>query len=192
MSEGQQQGNMIDDSRNAFVIVLFFIKVWATSLEMFLHYGKGVRYPGLAGAAVLVWVPVWCMFWEYHHPGPMFEFLFLYIVMCVIHRIASLVRFASGKQQGHSYYSGTPLICLTNPTGSILTARRVVEPAMVAFLGCFIGPTYEPLGVYLLGGAVCLFLSNLTATAIGHTQVLDMQDAMVEQQWMAEQLRRRR
>lgn len=182
-------GRTDNDPAGGIRFLLFVCHAWATSVEVFLHHAPGTRYLGLQAAFVLVLVPFNVLFWERHDIRGLLYFIPAYIAMCLIARLGMLRRWKRGENC-HSYYSGAPRFMGPKAKCSELTFKRVVEPVFVAGIGasfCILGQ--QPLGVYLMWAAACLFIS-VNASALYHDlQAVEMRDSILYQEQIAERFR---
>ena len=90
----QQKPGMFESFRNSMGVGLFICRSFAVSIEVFLHKEMGERYLGLQAAAVLLFVPLFSLFWPGFDLRPLMLFLLAYLVMCFFSRVGSLSRSA--------------------------------------------------------------------------------------------------
>ena len=192
MSQSNSQASHADDTRMGLNFLFVVARVWAISLEMFLHRDMGIRFPGGLGACVLLFVPLYGCFWEGHNLVPLFRFLIAYVAMCFLHRISAVRQSICGRSSGHSYYNGTPIVCRLFKNLPEDQAKQRVEPVLVISSGLLCLVWNQPLGCYLIGGAIALLMSEGVAGMVKRQRVLDMHDAIIEQQLLAEQFRKQR
>ena len=59
LPEQQQEKpiDMIQDTKNAINWLMFFVQIYSTAIEVFLHRDMGHRYLGFQAVAVLIVVP---------------------------------------------------------------------------------------------------------------------------------------
>lgn len=167
---------------------LFFCRSLAASVEVFLHRGIGERYLGWQAAAVLVIVPLFGLGWEGYDQGPMMLFLMAFLFMCFCARISSIVRRVRGRP-GHTFYTGWPRIMSDRAKWSEMTIKRFVEPLIVLCIGFLFLLVSPPLGAYLMTAAVGLFMSVSAIDLEDRTRALDMHDAVIHQEVVAERFR---
>jgi hypothetical protein len=178
---GQQAANLLQ----------FLVDAWATSAEVFLRREFGWNYIGAQAAAVVVLVPIFMMLWPGYDPRPLAWFLVAYLVMCVIARLQAGWRRMRGDAN-HSYYSGWPWLMGIFRRWSEVTVKRWVEPALVGILAALIGEHNAPLASYLVGSALCLFVSGHAREESVRKRVEAMKDAAIEQEIIAERFREMR
>jgi hypothetical protein len=169
--------------------VVFIAGALAASLEVFLHRRFGERYLGLQAAVVLLIVPFYSLFWEGYDPTPLLQFLLAYVVMCALARIGIMARLRRGGAQEHSRYNGFPRLMAITRRISERTIKCVVEPMLVFFVGVFTMPTSEPLGGYLMLAALGLLISTQLTAGYERIRALDMYDAYVNQNQVAQDFR---
>ncbi len=188
-SPAQQNPGPFQSMRGNFNLALFICRTWATSLEVFLHRDIGERYLGLQAAAVLLLVPLYLLGWEGYDVRAVVYFLPAYLLMCVVARMGSLARRTRGEQS-HSMYTGWPRCMGPRSKWTELTVKQFVEPGIVFANGWMLRELHEaPLGTYLMIGAVCLFISVSSSTAMERLRAMDLNDAVKEQEFVAERLR---
>ena len=187
MTGDQQQSGM--SGAEAGNWLRFLIESWAISVEVFIRKGFGVRYVGSKGAMVLLIVPMVIIFFSQEHdPRPLCWFLLAYLVMCVFRRVGALRRQTLGDTT-HSFYSGRPRLMGLFRFLSEVTVKQFVEPLFVALTGAFIGNYNAPLGMYLLIAAACVGVSVFNSEMSVRRRVMEMTDAVNEQQVVAERFR---
>lgn len=168
------------------------IDAWAVSVVIFLRRGFGARYLGAQGAMVLLIVPMFMIFFsQQHDPWPLCWFLGAYLLMWVCARIGAARRHSMGDST-HSYYSGWPRLMRIFRFLSESTVKQFVEPPLVALIGFWIGGHNLPLGTYWVVAAVCMAVGSLQDEMALRQRVTDMNDAVSEQQLIAEQFRKMR
>lgn len=175
----------VETSANLFML---FVRVWATSLEVFLHYGMGRRYLGWNAIGVFALVPVYGLFWPRHDLGPLALFLAAYLFMVFVTR-ASM--FSVGPLDRHSYYNGFPRFLRKKKAGHEAHFKGCHEPMFVFFLGGGISIPNPPLGCFLMIGALCLLLQGAVSQALHDSQSMDINDALIEQSHLTNQFRSR-
>jgi hypothetical protein len=73
---------------------------------------------------------------------------------------------------------------------SELTCKRFVEPVYVLLVGWTLWLLNEaPLGSYLMLAAVCLLVSVNASIAFDNIRVMNMHDAVIDQELIAERFR---
>jgi hypothetical protein len=188
-SAHEHQGS---DTANNLNVLLFVAHAWATSVEVFLHTAPGSRYLGFQALAVLLLVPFNVLFWEGHDVRALLWFIPAYFLACIIARIGMLRRWRRGETC-HSYYSGTPRLMGPKAKCTELTFKRFVEPVVLLAVGFLVRQLGEaPFGTYLMVAAACLFISVNAGIYCQQVQVMDMRDAVIGQEILAERFRESR
>lgn len=187
----QPQRGFLDSSRDGLSLGMMLCSSWATSLEVFLHKGMGHRYHGLQAAAVLLLVPFYSLAWSEYDLRPLMCFLGAYVVMCLVTRVDGLLRRSRGMQQ-HSFYSGWPRLMGQKCRIDEVAFKRFVEPVFALLAGYGLRQIDPPLGTYLMIGGVCMFLTVSAGQTVERARAVDMNDAVIEQEWIAERFREMR
>ncbi len=174
--------------------VAFMSGALAISVEVFLHRSRsfGERYVGMQAAAVIVIVPLYSMFWEGYDLMPLMRFLGAFLLMCFLVRLGGLVRRRRDGQGVHSRYTGYPRLMRLMPRADERRVKGALEPLLVFFAGIFASPTSEPLGGYLILTSVGLAVSVQLSVGYERQRVIDMNDAYLEQRYVAERFREMR
>jgi hypothetical protein len=167
---------------------MLVIHAWSASIEVFLHRGFGERYLAVRGPAVIPLVLAYGACWEGRDIVPMLCFLAAYLVMCARARVGILARRKRGEF-GHSMYSGVPRLMRLVPGWRESAVKRFAEPLLVLGAGCLACAIDEPLGLYLILGSFFVFATATVGTGWDRNRILDLNDAVIEQQWRAEQFR---
>ena len=188
MSMSSRKENVSNVPGNGGPLAFFVVQAWATSLEVFLHRQFGERYLGVQAAAILILVPVYCLAWPRYDLQPMMAFLLFYLLLCVVHRIGGVARRLRGLHC-HSYYTGWPHLMLFLRRSNEVTVKRFVEPLVVLGIGCWIRDGNPPLGTYLIGGSLCVFLAVTLSEQESRQRALDLNDAVIDQQDVTERFR---
>lgn len=185
---GHKNGPSQNSPVDALNIVLLFLRAWATSLEVFLHRDFGARYLGLQAAMVIVLIPLYCTACAGEDIRPMFGLLAAYFAMCVVNRLSSLGRNAQ-VAANHSFYTGYPRLMRVLPWLSEMTVKKFAEPLLVFVAGVFVCAVSPALGVYLILGAFALMGSVMAVEDAQRLRAVEMNDAVIEQQIVAERFR---
>lgn len=192
MSEQQWSGpDPIGDLRKANAVGLWWCQVWAIAMEVFWHHRIGSRYLDFQAAAVVPLIFGYALFWRDVDLWPLMYFLFAYLGACMLHGVGRW-RWLWGPELGHSRYTGTPHLLRFTPWIDEVTFKRWVEPMLTLVIGAAVCAWSPPLGVFLMIGAVALAGSCAECIARDQRRDADMNDAVIEQQWVAERFRGRR
>jgi hypothetical protein len=169
----------------------FGCHVLETSIAVFLRRGFGRRYFGLQALAVIPLLLIWATLWPESDSTPLLVFLGAYVMGCVVAQAESFRRQRQGEVQ-HSFYSGAPCVMhwpILRRGFSERAAKGVIEPVMVLIASWFVAQVDEPLGTYLMVAAVGTMLSIGLGRAAEERRLMDMRDAHIEQQNVAERFR---
>lgn len=175
--------------RQQFNLGAAFAAVWACSIDVFLHEHPGRRYPGLLAAGVPILVMFYCLAWRGYDLTIMLLFLLAFLAFCVAHRLDSALPGRSALRE-HSRYTGTPRLMLHFPGVSEVTVKTWIEPAIVMVAGSLTAWAADPpLGWYLILGGLCQRISGGLALLNDQHRVMDLNDAVLEQELLSRQFR---
>lgn len=169
-------------------LMMFVVKSWATSVEVFLRRDFGTEYLGSQAAFVLLLIPVYIVLAPLNDPRPMLLFLIGYVAMCFGHRISGILRRWRGEH-GHRYYNGAPRLWKWCPRLSEMTVKKVIEPLFVMVVGICLLPFVPPLAIFLLIGAGCSGSLSVDWDLRVKRRAREMHDAVIEQEAVAERFR---
>jgi hypothetical protein len=189
----REKPSTLQSLRGSANLVLWVIRVWALSLEMFLHRNLGVRYMGFQAGLALLLMSLYSVFWPGYDLRAFSWFMFLYLAMWIKARFEN----AAARRRGevyHSRYTGWPSVVGPKAKFSEITAKRYVEPGFILAFGLMLRELLgeQPLGTYLIMGAVCLFLSVQLGSVVEGVRQMDLSDAVIEQEFTAERFRETR
>ncbi|MFO0942068.1 MAG: hypothetical protein U0930_15120 [Pirellulales bacterium] len=181
-----------NEGMQGFGLLLFVLRIWATSVEVFLHRDMGSRYLGFNAVGVFFLVPIyWSFKWPHHNVEPMLLFLLAYLAMVLVTR-ASVLRRAVSGEICHSFYNGFPRLLAQNATErEEAVAKRYAEPITLIGFGYLTATLCEPLGWYVMIAGVSMLVLGILSNLSTQMQVTNLRDAMIEQRYMAEQFRKR-
>ena len=191
----QDQQPTFVNFRNTMNLGSIMVRAFAVTIEVFLHARFGARYIGMQALAAIPGVFFFGMFWQGHDLNPLMYFLVAYMLMAVAQRVEAVRRFNLGHVE-HSRYTGWPALLPKSCARLEEGMKHVIEPMLTGICGVVLGQQWnQPLGMYLIVAAICLFLSNSMDKAVETSQTLDLQDAIAEQRLKSrrfDQLRGRR
>jgi hypothetical protein len=171
-----------------FAPVIFLARCGAVSMEVFLHRSIGCRYLGLQAAAAMLLIPGFGLFWPADDQGPLMCLLAAYLFMCLAARMDMAAQRRRGTEE-HSLYGGYPWLMKLCPKASEEAVKRFIEPLLVLMAAGLTSDFNQPLSNYFLFAAICLFVSaNLNALWF-RTRAVELNDAVIEQQVVAERFR---
>ncbi len=182
------QGSAI--GQNVGSLLYIGVEGCALSIEVFLHRHFGARYIGFQGLVATALIGVFIVFCgdHGHDPRPMILFLVAYLVLVACARLDAFRRTMRGDKT-HSRYSGTPWLIKPNARLSEITIKKFVEPIVVLGIAALISDYNQPLAAYLIVAVSCLVGSNLRAAMWMRGRVMDMNDAVADQEQVAQQFR---
>jgi len=158
------------------------------SVEVFLHNHFGRRYVGCGALGVFV-----IIFFGFLFPGQdvrgLFAFLLVYIVFWLMACLEVLIRCWRGKDATHSHYNGYPYLFRKVLRGWNEINVKYAESVVLILFGCFACPLSFPFGVYLIVASFFALVRNYNIASEQRTRAIDLNDAVIEQQLVAEQFR---
>lgn len=180
-----QPPTMGDDIRRGINAVCLLAHAHAHCLYPFLRYGYGLQVPGFQGvmAVGLMWVA--CLYTE---DLAILKFLGVWLVATIIQRVIAFYRHWRGLRE-HSHYEGYPWLAALFARGRGEIVARSFEPVLVVPAGLGLAVWSEPLGVFVLAGAVSLPLVLIISETAKLRRVTDMLDMELEQRALAERVR---
>lgn len=188
MADMLEPRSPLQDMRSMTNGLMFLARVGAVTLEVLLHKNFGVRYFGGQAAAALLVVPLFgTLLFPHDDQRPLLIFLGVFFVACASARAqaARLQRKGCGI---HSMYNGWPKCLKLSASGKQeLFAKQVREPLAVLVMGLIIYSAFNPpLGAYFMFAAASLAVTNRMYQMWTDRQAMDMQDATINQQLVAE------
>lgn len=165
---------------------LFLTQVGAVSVEVFLHKRFGSRYCRLQALMVVPLGIAYAWMWNFngYDIRPLMYFFVAYVVALLYAQIGILVRLRRGDQV-HSMYNGFPTMLKPSQAHRERTVKLWAEPLLVGGVGLLLHEINEPLGWYLLFATASLIVCNIQMVLWQRRQVVDLQDAVIEQTQVA-------
>src|ERR1043165_3139413 len=184
-------GGLLPDLRRTANVFALVCEILAVSTAVFIRRRFGPRYLGIQAALAALAIPFFVVFFPYDDPRYLGWYFVAFLAMWFLARTGAAARAARGVQS-HSRYNGFPHLCSLLPWVGEFAIKRIVEPAVVLAVGAAVAGINEPLGVYLM-----LSSFGLAATAAMHEmyerqRAMDMLDAYMDQQALAERFRQMR
>ena len=173
-------------------VLLLLLQAFAVVAEVFLHKRIGRRYLDKQAALALLVIPGFVLVWPEEDPRPLLYLLVAFALRCAVLRLQWLRRRTIDVVE-HTRYSGWPAI-LDGRLGNRLsepTAKSVVEPLLVFFVGAVFCELSKPLGSFGMVSAVCLLVTAKTRLTFERSRIMDLRDAQIDQRNLSEHLRRR-
>lgn len=181
----QQDGwSPIADSKKGLVLLHWAARALAVSVEPLLHSRLGVNAIGIPGALAVLVMALWPLIWRGHDPRPMWGFLAVYLLACVVARVRATWREwrpRRGQPIEHSRYSGFPVLFGLLQRCTEVKFKLLVEPLLVATVGVIVQRYSSMLGWYLLWAGAGLLVSVALTAAAERAQARAMHDAVIAQ-----------
>lgn len=178
----------VQDAKAAATILMLLAQSMASPLEPFLRRRFGSRYFGVPSVIGLFIVPFWMVFWPGEDPRPVIGFWWLFILMQLIARI-ECVGLACRGPLVHTRSSGRPRLAAIFRRTPERTLKSTHEP-WLAILAGVIALAFSPaLGSYLILAGFCLAVTARVGEAVERARALQLHDAWLEQQALAERFR---
>ena len=190
MQEQQQQGGWtpIEDAKKTANVLVFIARVLASPVEVILRRRFGSKYFSFPTVGALFAVPMWMLFYPREDPKAIWVFWGLFLVMQARARLESVRMVAKGDIV-HTRYNGQPRLSSILKRTSELKIKAVIEPLLVFLAGVFLCSVSLPLGSYLMVAAFCLGLNHSIMSSVERARALEMNDALIEQEVLAERFR---
>jgi hypothetical protein len=165
---------------------MLLIEAMAISIEVFLRSGFGCRYIGLQALLAAVVMPLYAMLIG-PDAAPMMWFWLFFMCFALGEWLKALRRSWRGDVT-HSWYSGRSRIITENRQCSEIDIKKWLEPCLVLCVG--LCTRNAPACAYLCSAAVCLSITAHRTEGWIRRHVIDMNDAVLMQQDIAERFRR--
>lgn len=186
--EQNTQRSFIEDAKHSANIFAFLAWVWGTSLQVFIRKNMGRRYLGWNAIFVFALIPCFSLLWPPQDTGALYLFLGAYMFMAAYRRMQSLRVDALSE---HSYYTGFPTTMKKGPNMDEVSYKLYSEPILVVIIGAMVTLFSKPLGWYIIFGGFALLIQASISKQLTDAEIMDTNDAMLDQQIVAEQFRRR-
>jgi hypothetical protein len=187
MPENPQQQR--SDPRVAFNVVYLLANARATCLTVFMRHSFGVEAIGMSGLHALVLIVLVGGFGR--SPEMLQCFLPLWIYALLWQRVYTLKRVRTGARW-HSRFQGYPALAMRIPlVRREKDAVTVIEPALCFLVGMLLREFSPVMGGFVFAGGFSLLVRHGIDTEINRKRLQAMQDAELEQRWLAERFRGR-
>jgi hypothetical protein len=187
------QNDQIPDSSTSFRDGINWLGFAASGLafgaEVFLRRRFGERYIGAQGLVPVAGLFFLPLFFPHDDPMPALWLMGAYLCMCLVARCDIVRRQRLGDLGCHSRYSGEPRLWRLVPLASETTVKSMVEPMIVAGLGCLALQFSQPVGAYVLASAFALFIMSESLKQRDRNLRLDLHDAVMDAQFRAGRFR---
>lgn len=187
-SNNPNGGGMTEKSVKGARVLVFVARMLASPLEACLRREFGQKYFGIEALASLGLLPLWMAFW----PGMSADGLicfWVYVLFMLARARAESLRMLRHGANVHTRYSGWPRLSRWFPRMSEAALKAKYEPAFCFLAGILLFCVTEPLGSFVLVATVGLVLTQSTIEAVERARVMELNDAMIEQQSLAGRFR---
>ncbi len=183
----EQQRGLFADVENTANLMLWLVHFWSTVLEVFLHSGMGHRYLriNVIGGAALI--PLFSCYCPPQEVVYLVMLWYAFLFMVVVRRIEA----SSSDRRCHSQYSGFPWLMRFTWCKNEVRFKGLWEPLLVLVVGSLVSAISVPLGSFLSWGAFCMFIKVSVINAHNEVQLKNAEDALIEQEIFAEELKSR-
>lgn len=189
MQDQQPKGwTPFEDAKKGANFMMLAAQVLASPIEVFLRTRFGSRYFGVPSAIAILALPMWSLLWPREDPRPLLIFWGLYILMQLRARVEGMRMVARGDHV-HSRYNGRPRLARIFRKMPEQKIKVVAETVVVCAIGVLMLPISESLGSYLFAAAFASGLLNSTIDAVERARSVELNDAWIEQQSLAERFR---
>lgn len=169
-------------------VFVFVARMFAAPLEAILRRRFGYRYFGMQALMAVVLMPFWMIAWPGHSRIGLMLFWWLTIVRFIRIRIESMRLLRNGVAI-HTRYNGWPKLASVFKRSTESAIKAKWEPLFCFILGWVLMSVSEPLGSLVLVSTVALVLVHSTIDAVETARVMELNDAWIEQQRIAERFR---
>ncbi len=178
-------------NRQQLNVLLFVMCSWCTTMDVFLRRDFGHRYLGANAVGGLLLIPFFLILFPGEDALGLYGFWLAYIVMCAVGRWSWLWSRHDYRNQ-HSYYAGFPRLLTKRFAAYEVKFKNLYEPFIVGAIAVPITPCSPPLGLYLMGGGVCLWIRAFMMEFLAYTRTMDLNDQVIEQEYVADRFRSNR
>lgn len=172
MYECESPRGLLGRIKRIAAAVVLIIRALAFPAEVILHREFGPRYIGAQGAMVPVLLISYALAWPPFLAVPILVFAAIHGLLHAA-AIAEAATIQRERDQLPDYYSGYPRYLWLFGFLSERTAKRFVEPLIVALIAWLIRIHHEPFGHLLFAMAAALFVSVNLKWGFSRMSVLD-------------------
>jgi hypothetical protein len=187
-TNGQSGGTPFQTSTRGAHYVVFAARVLASPLEVCLRRGFGPKYFGLQAVGTLLLFPLWTVFWPRDNPAALYGFWAI-VMFCFARARAESTRMVAKGDVVHTRYNGTSRLTRFFKRLPEAKVKGTCEPACGLVAGALLMQLDKPLGSIIVVSAVAMFLVQATIEGVEQARVSDLNDALIEQQSIAERFR---
>jgi hypothetical protein len=178
----------IQDARKGAYIGLFVSRVVAAPVEVVIRTRFGSQYFGLPALLGLFMMPAWVLFWPDADVRGLMWFWAVHVLMQFRARL-EVFRMLRRHEIVHTRYNGRPRLLRILRWMDERQIKAIGEPVFVFLCGVFMMPLSQPLGSYLMVAAFCLGLNHSVIESVEQARALQLNDARIEQESIAERFR---
>jgi hypothetical protein len=175
------------NARNGMNLLVLLANAHATTLTVFMRQGFGSEALGISGICAALMILLYAGF---SNSPEMITYLWVWVAAVAYQRIYGIKQRQKG-QVVHSRYAGWPQAAMRF-TKSEKIAREVVEPLICVAAGAAMYTWSEPVGRFILAGPVSLLITRVIEMQITKNRLSAMQDAAIEQRYLADLFSHRR
>jgi hypothetical protein len=173
--DGLEPSNPLEDMRRASSFLVWAAFVWSAPIQLWLRQRFGSRYFGYHLYLGFFWAFAFGSFFTGQNPAWMVMFTLVSFGLMLMHADARRQLAKKGVIQ-HSGYSGNSRLPGTK-------AKTQWEPLLVLLIGCGCLSFNVPLGVYLLGGSLCLGIFHAAIEQRDNADRRAIRDALIEAEY---------
>lgn len=187
-TNGQGVGGPFQSASRGASYLVFAARVLASPLEVCLRRGFGPKYFGFQAVGTLLLFPLWTMFWPTDNPTGLYGFWAIMMFFFARAKAESTRMVAKGDIV-HTRYNGTSRLSRYFKRLPEPKVKGVCEPAFGLVAGAIVMQFDRPLGSLIVASAVAMFLVQATIEGVEQARVSELNDALIEQQSIAERFR---
>lgn len=188
VTNGQSGGGPFQSTPRGAHYVVFAARVLASPLEVCFRRGFGPKYFGLQAVGTLLLFPLWTVFWPTQNPAALYGFWAI-VMFCFARARTQSTRMVAKGDIVHTRYNGTSRLTRFFKRLPEAKVKGTCEPACGLVAGALLMQLDKPLGSIIVVSAVAMFLVQATIEGVEQARVSDLNDALIEQQSIAERFR---
>lgn len=183
-----QQPTVVDDFRRSVNLACVLATAHAHCVYPFVRIGYGLQVPGFQGVHAVLLMIVAFMAAE---DIAILHYLGAWIAATLVQRSIAFHRHFRGHRE-HSRYEGFPWLGNLFAYGRGGVAAKIFELLVVFVLGSLLSIWSEPLAIFVTSASVSLLFVLVVSETAKWRRVTTMVDMELEQQALAERVRRYR
>ena len=185
MPHEEQQQN-VSDFRTSVNFLYFLAKSHCFCLWPFMRHSFGIHMPGFLGLFAMFIIIGQFMATR---DLVMMQYLCVWFVLLIFHRIRGTFLWYRGQRE-HSEYDGWPWLAMRVPFTKNEVHAKNAEPNLCLILGAVLVLFSPALGSFVAFGFISMLIVRATNLEVQRRQVVAMHDLQLEQQAIAERMRR--